>query len=410
MPESPNVTIGFVPRDRFCIAPRALEQLLERTRLPFRLVVVDADMPAVFRGPVERLVAGVANATILRADDSVSSNAARNLVVGACETDYLCLIENDVLVEEGWLAALVAACEEDPADVAAPLLLEPRGDGDKVHFDDRLGHIRRDPATGRLEILPRETRLETDRGAPRRATDFVEMHCVLFRREALERMGPFDEEQSGARAEVDLSLALHAAGLRTLLEPASRVTFSAPPPVHPEERSYYLRYWDLEGNAADHRTIETRWNVVECPSAMGFVAGRRRILDASDPTEQLRRFHDDVEGQILAARELAEVVPESDLVVLVDDAQWVAPEIAGPRPTLPFLEKDGQYWGSPPDDATAVAELERLRGEGASFLVVGWPAFWWLDHYRAFAEHLRESLRRSCLENERLVVFDLRSP
>jgi hypothetical protein len=321
MTEAPSVTIGFVPRDRFCLASRALERLLDRTAKPFHLIVVDADIPAVFRDPLERLLEGMPDAMILRAGDAVSSNAARNLVIQKCRTDYLCLIENDVLVEEGWLEALVAACQEHPADVAAPLLLEPRGPADKVHFDDRLGHIMRDPSTGRLKILPRETPLETDRGAARRVTDFVEMHCVLFRRKSFERIGLFDEGQSGSRSEVDLSLSLRAAGVLTVLEPGSQVTFMAPPPVHPEERSYYLRYWDHEGNAADHRNIEARWNLEECPSAMGFVAGRRHILDLSDPDAQVQRFNTDVDGQIRAARELAEVVPESDLVVLLDVLQ-----------------------------------------------------------------------------------------
>jgi len=407
MSESSEVTIGFVPRDRFCIASRALEQLLEHTRTPYRLIIVDSDMPVIFRDQIESLVEGNGDTTILRTHCLMSSNGARNLVLQECRTDYVCLIENDVLVTEGWLDALIAACEEHPADVSAPLLLEPRGSADKVHFDDRLGRIKRQSETGKLEILPRETPLESDRGAARRETDFVEMHCILFSCDSLQRIRPFDEEQCGSRAEVDLSLALHAAGIRTVLEPSSRVTFLPPPPVHPEERAHYLRYWDIDGNAANHRTIESRWNLVECPSAMGFVAGRRRILDVADPDEQLLRFHEDIERQVRVAHELAEVVPETDLLILVDDGQWLAPDIAGPRPTLPFLEKDGQYWGSPSDDATAVAELERLRGLGARFLAVGWPAFWWLDHYQRFAEHLRDHYP-CLLENERIVVFDLR--
>ncbi|MGH7337356.1 MAG: glycosyltransferase family 2 protein, partial [Myxococcota bacterium] len=321
MPETPSVTIGFVPRDRFCMAPAALAHLLDHTRPPFRLLVVDTGTPGRFREPIERLVANADQAELLRADGA-SSNAARNLVLRECDSDYVCLIENDVFVHDGWLERLVAACEGHPADVAAPLLLEPRGAVEKVHFDDRLGHIRRDAGTGRLAIVPRETPLESDRGAPRRKTDFVEMHCVLFRRASFAQIGPFDEEQFGSRAEVDLSLALYAAGVSTVLEPASQVVFSPPPPVYPEEREFYLHYWDLVGNEADHRRIESRWNVLECPSAMGFVAGRRRIPDVPDPAEQLRRFHADLEAQRRAAAELAALVPETDLVVLVDDAQW----------------------------------------------------------------------------------------
>lgn len=401
-----DVTIGFVPRDRFCKAAEALELLLARTARPFRLILVDPDMPEVFRASQQRLLEQHDDVTVLRTDRSTTSNGARNLVLGENRSEFLCLIENDVLVEDGWLTALIEACETHPADVAAPLLLEPRGDADKVHFDDRLGHIRRDDS-GRLRILPRENPLETDRGAGRRFTDFVEMHCVLFRSSVFDRIGPFDADQHGSRAEVDISLALHEAAVSTVLEPRSRVTFSSPPPVHVEEREHYLAYWDLEAAEADHRSIQARWNLVECPSALGFVRGRRRLLDAGGPTQQLQSHLEEIATVDRAAGELSSVVPEDAPIILVDDARFVAAELCGARPTTPFLEHDGQYWGSPPDDATAIREFERLRDDGAEFIVFGWPAFWWLDHYKGFQRHLSDRFDR-VLANERLAVFDLR--
>jgi hypothetical protein len=44
---------------------------------------------------------------------------------------------------------------------------------------------------------------------------------------------------------------------------------------------------------------------------------------------------------------------------------------------------------------------------GAGFIVFAWPAFWWLDHYAGLHRHLRAHFR-CVLENDRLVVFDLR--
>lgn len=50
---------------------------------------------------------------------------------------------------------------------------------------------------------------------------------------------------------------------------------------------------------------------------------------------------------------------------------------------------DGGYAGyHPADSAEAIATLERLRSEGAEFLVVPPPSAWWLDHYAGFALHL----------------------
>jgi hypothetical protein len=108
-----------------------------------------------------------------------------------------------------------------------------------------------------------------------------------------------------------------------------------------------------------------------------------------------------------ATEQIAEVVPSGDLVILVDEEQWGTDGMVGGRRRVPFLERDGQYWGPPPDDATAIGELERLRGAGARFIAFAWPAFWWLDHYAGMREHLR-STYRCVLENDRLVVFDLR--
>ncbi len=66
--------------------------------------------------------------------------------------------------------------------------------------------------------------------------------------------------------------------------------------------------------------------------------------------------------------------------------------MAGDRRFLPFLEKQGAYWGSPPDDTTAIVELERMRQGEARFIAFAWPAFWWLDHYGKFQEYLRSQV------------------
>jgi SAM-dependent methyltransferase len=102
--------------------------------------------------------------------------------------------------------------------------------------------------------------------------------------------------------------------------------------------------------------------------------------------------------------DLNAVIPPGVQLVFVDDEQvrdHVCPE------ALPFPEQAGQYGGPPPDDATALRELDRLRAGGAAFLAFAQPGFWWLDHYREFRDHLRA--RFPCvLANERLVVYDLR--
>jgi hypothetical protein len=112
--------------------------------------------------------------------------------------------------------------------------------------------------------------------------------------------------------------------------------------------------------------------------------------------------------QSLAAleEELTPLIPPGQEYILVDMNEWGSGQLLDDRRSIPFLEKDGMYWGAPDNDAIAIQELERLHCEGANFIVFGWPAFWWFDYYAQFTSYLRTKFR-CILASERLVVFDL---
>ena len=105
--------------------------------------------------------------------------------------------------------------------------------------------------------------------------------------------------------------------------------------------------------------------------------------------------------------EIERYVPAGEPFILVDEDAWGSDDIISGRPRIPFMERDGWYNGRPEDDDAAIAELERLRGHrGAAWLVLAWPAFWWLEHYAEFAAYLHASY--ACVaRTERLAVFDL---
>lgn len=121
-------------------------------------------------------------------------------------------------------------------------------------------------------------------------------------------------------------------------------------------------------------------------------AGEGRLTDA----ERLR----------LLRQHVTSLVPDGAVFLLVDDGepQWPSPP---GRRRLPFLEKNGCFWGLPADDSHAIAELERMRDGGAEYLIFAAPSFWWFDHYTGFHEHLRA--RFPCpLDDDVAVCFDLR--
>lgn len=104
---------------------------------------------------------------------------------------------------------------------------------------------------------------------------------------------------------------------------------------------------------------------------------------------------------LTATRELDSVVPPGEPMVLIDQDAFGKGFASGRRVIL-FTEREGQYWGPPKDGAQAVTELVRAR---ARFVVVGWPAFWWLDYYKEFRDHLAEHFTL-VLDNDRLKVFE----
>lgn len=147
-------------------------------------------------------------------------------------------------------------------------------------------------------------------------------------------------------------------------------------------------------------------------ASYGFYTDRKwrveskRVEDGNVVVTLRSRFEEEVawaEALAAAAARVTAAVPRGTSYVLVDDnhlVEWTDDT------ALPFLERNGEYWGAPVDDATAMRELERLRAAGAQYMVFSWPAMWWLEHYAAFDAHLRSQFR--CIQDgPDLVVFDI---
>lgn len=127
------------------------------------------------------------------------------------------------------------------------------------------------------------------------------------------------------------------------------------------------------------------------------------------PARRVRELptHDDWRRSVV--ERIVELVPRGHRFVFVDDDlwdhRWTGTEVASGRAAIPFPESvdDGPF---PADDASAIAELERLQREGASHVIFAWPGFWWLDHYAGFAAYLEQRFPCVC-SDDRVVAFDL---
>src|SRR5579872_3022180 len=163
-----------------------------------------------------------------------------------------------------------------------------------------------------------------------------------------------------------------------------------------------------DANRAEERAVLSRWqdnlgNAIEVKLLPDFSHGMAAIIiRAPIPGSELWNHRVRICGQDLEA-----LISSEDTFILVDQ-NLTNDKLSRNGRAIPFLERDGQYFGPPANDATAIREVERLRNSNAAFVVFIWPAFWWLQHYQAFQNHLRASYR-CVLENDRMVLFDLRS-
>jgi GT2 family glycosyltransferase len=379
---TPTITIGFWARERFVMAGESLASVYEHTTLPFELLVVDAATPERYLREMHQVLDRHDNWRILRSDHYLLPAAAKNLILQEAKGDYLALLENDTLFTPGWLEALVDACETFPADVAAPAIREGRGE--EEHFDAHLGTLVQNE-NGLWEIKPLKGS-RNDVSGPERV-QFVEQHCLLFRRSVFDRIGPYDEELN-TRDEIDLSLALYHAGATVVLEPRSIVNY-VPPSSRPEpdELEYYAMRWDLDRAVESRERIRLRWSLVETPGDLGFVQYRNLI------------------PQLPVVRStLEELIGAGHRVVLLDNGDWFDTEVTEGLDIRPFPDSEGHFGGFPESDEAARRELEAALEAGATAIVVGWPAKWWFEYLTGLRSALSE-WATSVTDDGRLEIF-----
>jgi hypothetical protein len=133
---------------------------------------------------------------------------------------------------------------------------------------------------------------------------------------------------------------------------------------------------------------------------------RRRLSDFRRETkaaflayQQLCKQIEEVERHTLPPQATVAVVSKGDNALLQLDGRkaWHFPQ-----------REDGVYAGYyPPNSAAAIAHLEALRKKGAEFLLLPQTAFWWLEHYHEFRQHLEERYRSIKSDSDACKIFAL---
>lgn len=285
------VTIVVVPRERFSFARESLESIYEHTPPPVRLVYVDGGSPPAVARDL-RVAAAARGFELLRTDEYLTPNRARNLGATRADTPYVVFVDNDVLVTPGWLDALVACADATGAGLVGPLCFERALGTEIVHQaggtlsfveegGERVLRERHHHAGTHVSALP----ATLERGP----CDVVEFHTMLIRRDVLQRIGPLDERLT-TREHVDLCLAAQRAGVTIWFEPAAVMTYVAPPPFAWSDVGYFRRRWSRSAALASLQYFALKWGVAVEHRHRVFLARHRRRLVVALLPSLLRHF------------------------------------------------------------------------------------------------------------------------
>lgn len=114
------------------------------------------------------------------------------------------------------------------------------------------------------------------------------------------------------------------------------------------------------------------------------------------------------EHQEAAVDDICTVLGEGNSFLLIDEDCW-DPALANKLPATVFsaVSHDG---GSSPATGTQVVEtIEKSRRAGCRYLVIAWPAFWWLDFYPELEEYFA-SAANCIFRNSHILIYDLQPP
>ncbi len=193
---------------------KCLEALDSQTHVPEQIIVVDNNSSDhSFACASDRR-----NVRLLRMQENLGFAAANNLAFEQCETAWVVLLNPDAFPEPEWLQALVKAAEEHPEMVAfgsrqlchvQPERLD--GTGDLYHISGLVK--RRD--FGRSQNMGEATAGEIF--SPCAA-------AAMYRLDAVQFVGGFDEDFFCYLEDVDLGFRLRLAGYRAIYVPNAVVT------------------------------------------------------------------------------------------------------------------------------------------------------------------------------------------
>jgi hypothetical protein len=274
-----------------------LTSIAENTETPHRLVFADVGAPEWLRQRLSARAPGW-GLEVVRFDEVLWPNQVRRRLAPSIETDYLVCIDNDVIVEPGWLDRLVACADETGAGVVAPLYLWSDGTRPpKIHMAG--GKLTRTESGDRVVLEEAHQLSNADPASVastlrRRPCDFAEYHCMLIRGDLARDGSVFDEDIVCVHEHIDTALTAKQRGFEVYLEPESRVNYLAFAPYALDDLPFFRQRWSWQAGQSSIAAFCAKWGVADDERSFGDVRRfLRNHLAQVDPVRPLESMPDD---------------------------------------------------------------------------------------------------------------------
>lgn len=257
-----DVTVVVVPRERFTSLPASLRSLFATIDSSVPVVVVEGDSPQSVHEELNDL-RSERDFEVISTERMLLPNEARNVGAAAAKSKYIVFADNDIHYSPNWLEPLVAAAEKTGADTVAPLILIGPSSEPKIHHAGgylKVGSNQGRKTIGEVHRLSNVHVKDADftKDAPP-YNEVCEFHCVLIRRDFLDRIGGLDETYV-SREHIELALLLRNAGGKSVFCLDSVVSYTAMSRFAWQDLKYMCFRWHDKIAANGISNFEKKWD------------------------------------------------------------------------------------------------------------------------------------------------------